>query len=259
MCGGLNRSMQHPSCSGLCRREVGMLRLSPEEKAEIRRLAATGMPSRQIGRVMGRADRTVGDYIDRMKQLPPRVRTRASVQLTLAEREQISRGLAEGRSVRVIAARIGRSPSTVCREVVRNGGRQRYRAAAAEDRAWVQGCRPKIDKQCAHRLRWHRRARRRISSCYRNRTGRALGRPAEPHDRRQTHLPTGVGQVRQHLVTRPRGADTYGDIFCRKRRVRGWGHGPPRGRRLAVSGTSTSRREVHTAGELNICPPPTCA
>ena len=41
-----------------------MVRLSPEEKAEIRRLAATGMPSRQIGRVIGHADRTVGDYID---------------------------------------------------------------------------------------------------------------------------------------------------------------------------------------------------
>ena len=111
-----------------------MLRLSPEEKAEIRRLAATGMPSRQIGRVMGRADRTVGDYIDRMKQRPPRVRTRASVQLTLAEREEISRGLAEGHSIRSIASRMARSPSTVCREITRNGGRRRYRAVRAEDR-----------------------------------------------------------------------------------------------------------------------------
>jgi IS30 family transposase len=51
--------------------------------------------------------------------------------------------------VRVIAARIGRSPSTVCREVVRNGGRRSYRAAAAEDRAWVQGCRPKVAKLAA--------------------------------------------------------------------------------------------------------------
>ena len=74
------------------------------------------------------------------------MRERSARQLCLAEREEISRGLAEGRSVRVIAARIGRSPSTVCREVVRNGGRRRYRAAAAEDRAWVQGCRPKVAK-----------------------------------------------------------------------------------------------------------------
>jgi IS30 family transposase len=123
-----------------------MLRLSPEEKAEIRRLAATGMPSRQIGRVMGRADRTVGDYIDRMKQRPPRVRTRASVQLTLGEREEISRGLAEGHSIRSIASGMSRSPSTVCREVARNGGRRRYRAVRAEDRAWVSGRRPKVAK-----------------------------------------------------------------------------------------------------------------
>jgi hypothetical protein len=54
------------------------------------------MPSRQIGRVMGRADRTVCDYIDRMKQRPPLVRARASMQLTLAEREEILRGLATG-------------------------------------------------------------------------------------------------------------------------------------------------------------------
>ena len=123
-----------------------MLRLSPEEKTEIRRLAATGMPSRQIGRVMGRADRTVGDYIDRMKQRPPRVRTRASVQLTLAEREEISRGLAEGHSIRSIASGMSRSPSTVCREVARNGGRRRYRAVRAEDRAWAVGRRPKVAK-----------------------------------------------------------------------------------------------------------------
>jgi hypothetical protein len=83
-----------------------MLRLSPEEKAETRGVAATGMPSRQIGRVMGRADRTVGDYIDRMKQRPPRVRTRASMQL----------------------------------------GRRRYRAVRAEDRAWVVGRRRKVAK-----------------------------------------------------------------------------------------------------------------
>jgi DNA-binding CsgD family transcriptional regulator len=121
-----------------------MLRLSPEEKAEIRRLAASGMPSRQIGRVIGRADRTVGDYIDRMKQRPPRVRTRASVQLTLAEREEISRGLAEGHSIRSIASGMSRSPSMVCREVARNGGRRRYRAVRAEDRAWVSGRRPKV-------------------------------------------------------------------------------------------------------------------
>ena len=123
-----------------------MVRLSPEEKAEIRRLAAKGLPVREIARQMGRPPTTVVDFIERTQRLTAPVRERSVRQLCLAEREEISRGLAEGRSVRVIAARIGRSPSTVCREVVRNGGRRSYRAAAAEDRAWVQGCRPKVAK-----------------------------------------------------------------------------------------------------------------
>ena len=123
-----------------------MVRLSPEEKAEIRRLAAKGLPVREIARQMGRPPTTIVDFIERTQRLTAPVRERSARQLCLAEREEISRGLAEGRSVRVIAARIGRSPSTVCREVVRNGGRRQYRAAAAEDRAWVQGCRPKVAK-----------------------------------------------------------------------------------------------------------------
>jgi IS30 family transposase len=126
-----------------------MIRLTQQEKDEIRRLAATGLPSRQIGRLMGRADRTVGDYIDRMKRNPPRTRQRSARQLCLAEREEISRGLAEGHSIRRIAAGIGRSASTVCREVARNGGHRRYRATKAEARAWVQGRRPKVAKLAA--------------------------------------------------------------------------------------------------------------
>jgi len=123
-----------------------MVRLSPEEKAEIRRLAAKGLPVREIARQMGRPATTVVDFIERTQRLTAPVRERSVRHLCLAEREEISRGLAEGRSVRVIAARIGGSPSTVCREVHRNGGRRQYRAAAAEDRAWVQGCRPKVAK-----------------------------------------------------------------------------------------------------------------
>ncbi|HEY5249517.1 MAG TPA: IS30 family transposase [Dermatophilaceae bacterium] len=64
----------------------------------------------------------------------------------MAEREEISRGLAEGRSLRVIAAGIGRPASTVCREVARNGGRGRYRAARAETRALSKGRRPRVAK-----------------------------------------------------------------------------------------------------------------
>jgi IS30 family transposase len=73
---------------------------------------------------------------------PPR-RRRPGRALTLAEREEISRGLAAGDSFRMIAARLGRSASTVSREVNRNGGRRNYRALKANERAWERARRPK--------------------------------------------------------------------------------------------------------------------
>jgi IS30 family transposase len=72
---------------------------------------------------------------------PPRRRSRSA--LTPGDREDISRGIASGVSIRQIAAAITRSPSTVSREIGRNGGRHLYRASEAEDRAWEQGQRPK--------------------------------------------------------------------------------------------------------------------
>jgi IS30 family transposase len=63
--------------------------------------------------------------------------------LSLAEREEISRGLASGDSMRAIATRLGRATSTVSREVNRNGGRKDYRATVAEERAWHGARRPK--------------------------------------------------------------------------------------------------------------------
>jgi IS30 family transposase len=118
-------------------------RLSDEEKAVIAQRSAAGVPARRIARELGRPHRTVHGYVERLRRRPPRVRCRSGRQLSLAEREEISRGLAGGASLRSIAAGLGRASSTVCREVARNGGRRRYRAAVAEDRAWVRGRRPK--------------------------------------------------------------------------------------------------------------------
>ena len=73
---------------------------------------------------------------------PPR-RRRPGCALTPAEREEISRGLAAGDSMRTIAARLGRCASTVSREVNRNGGRNRYRATRADEKAWQRARRPK--------------------------------------------------------------------------------------------------------------------
>jgi len=82
-------------------------------------------------------------------QLP---RRRSKHALSLAAREEVSRGLCAGWSIRAIARQVGRPPSTVCREIARNGGRRRYRAALADSRAWDQARRPKDCK-----LRQHRR------------------------------------------------------------------------------------------------------
>ena len=73
----------------------------------------------------------------------PERRRRRCALLTPAEREEISRRLATGESLRAIACRLGRSASTVCREVNRNGGRNRYRATRADEKAWKRARRPK--------------------------------------------------------------------------------------------------------------------
>ena len=79
---------------------------------------------------------------------PPRCRSRLA--LTLAEREEISRGLMAGRSVRTIASLLDRAVSTVSREIGRNGGRAAYRASTADEAAWDRALRPKRRKLAAH-------------------------------------------------------------------------------------------------------------
>ena len=73
---------------------------------------------------------------------PPQ-RSRCAIALTLAERQEISRSLAEGHSIRSIAAQLGRAPSTVSREIRRNGGQADYRASEADNAAWDRALRPK--------------------------------------------------------------------------------------------------------------------
>jgi len=80
----------------------------------------------------------------------PAERARSRLALTLAEREEISRGIAVGVSLRSIAGSLGRSPSTVSREIERNGGPARYRAAGADKRAWAVARRPKACKLARH-------------------------------------------------------------------------------------------------------------
>ena len=76
----------------------------------------------------------------------PAPRSRSRWALTLAEREEISRAVVAGHSMRSIAAQLGRAPSTISREIKRNGGQEGYRASRADQAAWDRGCRPKTSK-----------------------------------------------------------------------------------------------------------------
>ncbi len=123
-----------------------MERLSEREKDEIVRLAAAGMPSRLIGAQIGRHHRTVWGHIARLRRPVVAERVRSPLRLSLTEREEISRGLAGGESLRSIARRLGRSSSTISREVTANGGRRRYRACRADKAALGRARRPKRSK-----------------------------------------------------------------------------------------------------------------
>jgi IS30 family transposase len=121
-------------------------RLSEREKEEIARLAAIGMPSRVIGQQIGRHHRTVWGHIARLRRPVVPEPRRSPLRLSLTEREEISRGLAGGESRRSIARRLGRSPSTISREVNVNGGVRRYRACRADSDAFRRARRPKPSK-----------------------------------------------------------------------------------------------------------------
>ena len=96
-----------------------------------------------VARALGKRTSSIHVHLARTGGVCPRPRRRSSLALTLAEREEISRGIARYESMRLIAETLGRSPSTVSREIERNGGYDRYRATLADERAWAQARRPK--------------------------------------------------------------------------------------------------------------------
>ena len=109
-------------------------------------LRAEGGSEAEIGRRLGLPKRTVSKYLERMGGIRPRPCRRSERCLSLAEREEISRGIARGESARVIGRTLGRSHTTVSREINRCGGRGRYRAHAAERAAWGRAKRPRATK-----------------------------------------------------------------------------------------------------------------
>ena len=105
-----------------------------------------GDSMKDIGRMFDRGHTTVQRILTENGGIRPRERKRSPLSLTLAEREVISRGLASQLSIRAIADQLGRPPSTVSREIQRNGGCDSYRAGSAEDAAWQRTLRPKVCK-----------------------------------------------------------------------------------------------------------------
>ena len=117
--------------------------LSAIEKREIWRRWKAGQSLHAIGRAFDKPHSCVRAVLLPRGGIPPVARRRSRLALTLAEREDISRGIASGTSIREIARRLGRAASTVSREIVRHGGRPAYRAHDADRQAWVSALRPK--------------------------------------------------------------------------------------------------------------------
>jgi len=127
------------------------IKYTAEQKSEIWDRWQRGESLKAIGRVFDRPSSSVFNHLAPSGGIRPLPRRRSRLALTLAEREEISRGVASQLSLRSIAAQLGRSPSTISREVKRNGGDGNYRAAQADQAAFDRGCRPKLCKLACNR------------------------------------------------------------------------------------------------------------
>lgn len=123
---------------------MGRPGLSAAQKADLWRRWKQGQSLSEIGRTLGKHAGSIHGVVSSNGGFIPAVRRRSRLALRLAEREEISRGLAASRSIRQIAARLGRAPSTVSREIARCGGVHTYRATEADAQAWAHARRPKL-------------------------------------------------------------------------------------------------------------------
>jgi IS30 family transposase len=118
-------------------------RLSLTQRSEIWRRWKAGQSLHEIGRAFGKPHSCIRCLLLPRGGIPPAARHRSRLALTLAEREDISRGIASGSPLREIARRLDRAASTVSREISRHGGRPAYRAHVADQHAWDSALRPK--------------------------------------------------------------------------------------------------------------------
>ncbi|CAM8645453.1 Tra8 Transposase and inactivated derivatives, IS30 family [Comamonadaceae bacterium] len=110
-----------------------------------------GWTLHEIGKLFDRHHGSVRQILAETGGIRPPERRRSCLALTLAEREEISRAVVAGLSIRAIATTLGRAPSTVSREIKRNGGQENYRANQADQAAWNRGHRPKVCKLVQNR------------------------------------------------------------------------------------------------------------
>jgi IS30 family transposase len=123
--------------------KMGRPGMSNENRDLLWRMWAGGKSFSEISVAIGYPPGSVYTVVKQTGGYVPAPRRRRVSSLTLGEREEISRGLARGDSIRTIVRSLGRAPSTVSREVSRNRGRRTYRAIDADDRAWRRARRPK--------------------------------------------------------------------------------------------------------------------
>jgi IS30 family transposase len=124
-----------------------------KQKSDIWDRWERGESMSSIGRLFERNSSSIYPLLSRTGGIRPPERKRSRLALTLSEREEISRNLSIGSSLRSIAKRLRRAPSTISREIARNGGLAFYRAAPSDKAAWQRACRPQRCKlACNKRL-----------------------------------------------------------------------------------------------------------
>lgn len=118
--------------------------LTARQKGELWSRWRRGESLSDIGRALGKHAGSIYGVLAANGGITPTKASRSASALSLSEREEISRRLVRGLTIRAIAARVRRAPSTISREIARNGGRAKYRAARADERAWASAKRPKL-------------------------------------------------------------------------------------------------------------------
>ena len=130
--------------------QARQVRLSWAQRTDLWGRWKAGQSLHEIGRAFGKSHVSIQFILSQHGGIVPAARRRSLLTLTLAEREDISRGIACGSSIRDIAKGLQRAVSTVSREVARHGGRPLYRANEADQQAWQSALRPKVCLLAVH-------------------------------------------------------------------------------------------------------------